>query len=68
MIDVHQKLKGREDVRLLLQVHDELVFEASPKSKEELSSIIVSTMEQTVKLKVPLTVSVGSGKNWEEAH
>ncbi len=63
---------GLSDVRMLLQVHDELVFEV-PEGKEEAAAAVVrETMahaaEPAIKLDVPLDVEVGWGQNWGEAH
>ncbi|HOX06418.1 MAG TPA: DNA polymerase I [Planctomycetota bacterium] len=52
--------------RLLLQIHDELLFEAPPEEVRELSARAEEIMESAVKLSVPLKVSVGSGPNWLE--
>ncbi len=52
--------------KLLLQVHDELVFEVPPLEWEELQQVIKSTMENAVDLKVPLIVDIHAGKNWME--
>ncbi|QDZ39792.1 DNA polymerase I [Euhalothece natronophila Z-M001] len=53
--------------RLLLQVHDELVFEIHPEEWEELRPKIKTIMEETVSLKIPLEVEISVGKNWMEA-
>ena len=53
--------------RLLLQVHDELVLEVPPQEWSELKPIIKSTMEDAVKLSIPLAVDINSGNNWMEA-
>jgi DNA polymerase-1 len=53
---------------MLLQVHDELVFEAPKGEVEDAKKMIVHEMENAMKLKVPLRVDVGVGKNWLEAH
>ncbi len=53
---------------LLLQVHDELVFETTQSELEHLNSIIKQCMETVIPLKVPLIVEIGVGKNWLEAH
>jgi DNA polymerase-1 len=66
MIQLHQLLKGYQ-TRLLLQVHDELVFEVPPEEWETLESQIVSAMESAVTLSVPLKVEAHAGKNWMEA-
>lgn len=53
--------------RMLLQVHDELVFEAPPEEKDELQEIVVKQMESVYELSVPLSVEAGSGANWRDA-
>ena len=53
--------------RLLIQVHDELVLEIPPEEWSELQPIIKSTMEDAVKLSIPLAVDINAGKNWMEA-
>ncbi|MGD8352676.1 MAG: DNA polymerase, partial [Pseudomonadota bacterium] len=69
MIRIHGVL-GREvpGARMLLQVHDELVFEVPTEGAEEAGSRIRSIMEGVMELEVPLVVDVGWGKNWAEAH
>ncbi|MEH6714734.1 DNA polymerase I [Parasphingorhabdus flavimaris] len=63
---------GLEDVRMLMQVHDELVFELPEGDVEAASAVIRTVMsgaaEPAVKLSVPLDVDIGTGKNWDEAH
>lgn len=54
--------------RMVLQIHDELLFDAVPSEVEALKEIVVDVMENVVKLNVPLTVECSSGKNWLEAH
>jgi DNA polymerase-1 len=54
--------------RMILQVHDELVFEAPDEEVESVGQIARSEMESVFSLDVPLLVDVGSGKNWREAH
>jgi DNA polymerase-1 len=69
MIRLHEKLKAkRMKTVMLLQVHDELVFEAPKAEIEEAGELITHEMENAMKLKVPLKVDVGVGKNWLEAH
>ena len=53
---------------MILQVHDELVFDVPENEVGELSDIVVNEMQNAVKLNVPLTVDWGTGKNWLEAH
>ena len=66
MVKLHHILQNYQS-RLLLQVHDELVFEVPPPEWEELYPKIKSTMEKTVELSIPLVVDVHTGKNWMEA-
>ncbi|NEP19489.1 MAG: DNA polymerase I [Leptolyngbya sp. SIO4C1] len=66
MIQLHELLKGYQ-ARLLLQVHDELIFEVPPDECETLKEQIAQTMESAVALSVPLKVEANAGKNWMEA-
>jgi len=66
MVQLHEKLRSTSAV-LLLQVHDELVFEIPPEDWESVRSIVQETMESAVTLSVPLAVDVRAGKNWMEA-
>lgn len=54
--------------RMVLQIHDELVFDSFPEEIEALRSLVVEEMENVVELSVPLTVECNYGKNWLEAH
>ncbi|AUT04338.1 DNA polymerase I [Nostoc sp. CENA543] len=65
MVQLHEVLRNYQ-ARLLLQVHDELVFEVPPNEWEELQPKIKSVMEGAVKLSVPLVVEVRAGENWME--
>ena len=53
--------------QLLLQVHDELVLEVAPDALETTRKLVVQTMENAVKLSVPLVAETGIGANWMEA-
>ncbi|TQI72010.1 DNA polymerase I [Gramella sp. Hel_I_59] len=69
MINIHNKLKaGNYKTRMLLQVHDELVFDAHKEELEEMKTMIRVEMENAYKLQVPLDVEIGIGQNWLEAH
>lgn len=69
MINIHQKLEeGNFKSKMLLQVHDELVFDAYKPELETLKSLIKTEMEGAYKLEVPLEVEIGIGDNWLEAH
>jgi len=66
---VFYRLKNENlKTRLLLQIHDELVFETTNDELNYVISIVKDEMENACKLKVPLTVDIGIGKNWLEAH
>ena len=66
MIRIDEKLRGRE-AKMLLQVHDELVFEAPAGEVDELKTMVKAEMENVRKLAVPLVVDVGVGDNWRDA-
>jgi len=65
MIEV-QKILQNYQARLLLQVHDELIFEVPPDEWEELQPKIRTAMENALPLSVPLTVDIHAGQNWME--
>ncbi|WP_158965339.1 DNA polymerase I [Paraglaciecola sp. L3A3] len=56
------------DIKMIMQVHDELVFEIKEQKIEEYKTQIISLMENAVSLDVPLIVEAGVGENWDEAH
>ena len=60
--------RNNVDCRMIMQVHDELVFEVAESDIDEVESEVENLMSQSASLDVPLTVSVGRGDNWEEAH
>jgi len=69
MINIHKKLiEGKYKSKMLLQVHDELVFDVYKSELEELKPLIKSEMENAYTLSVPLDVELGVGDNWLEAH
>jgi DNA polymerase-1 len=69
MVDVDATLDaGGFDARMILQVHDELVFEAPASQLESLEAMVRERMEGVLPLRVPLVVDVGIGRNWREAH
>ena len=69
MIDVQAEMDKRGmQSKMLLQVHDELVFDMHIDEKEDLKFLVKERMEQAVTLEVPLTVDIGEGINWLEAH
>jgi DNA polymerase-1 len=67
MIDVHGVLASFPDTRMILTVHDELVFEVPVQRAAEVAGLVQETMQKAATLKVPLTVDVGIGMNWKEA-
>ncbi|MBD3609777.1 MAG: DNA polymerase I [Gammaproteobacteria bacterium] len=60
--------QGKMDARMIMQVHDELVFEVAEAEVENFAEEVSRLMAQAAELKVPLVVEPGSGENWEEAH
>ena len=64
MIRIGRVLGGASRVRMLLQVHDELVFEVEESGVAELTGTVVEVMESAVELKVPLKVDIGAGRTW----
>jgi len=69
MINIHKRLKDENyKSKMLLQVHDELVFDVHNSELEKIKPMIKHEMENAFKLEVPLDVEIGVGKNWLEAH
>jgi DNA polymerase-1 len=69
MITLHRWLEdGGAEARMIMQVHDELVFEVHADAATEVQAVVVEQMEAAAELSVPLKVDVGVGKNWDEAH
>lgn len=70
MINVHREMQKRElQSLMILQVHDELVFEIIPGEEKELTDLVRSLMESAMELgEVPVVVETGTGKSWGEAH
>lgn len=68
MIKINDCLKHHRDAHLIMQVHDELVFELSERDLDGVVLQIKKAMEEAVSLSVPLVVEIGVGRNWEEAH
>jgi DNA polymerase-1 len=66
MIRIDEKLRNRE-TKMVLQVHDELIFEAPPQEVDEVRAMVKTEMESVRKLDVPLVVDVGVGDNWRDA-
>lgn len=69
MLNIWRKLTGRElSTDMIMQVHDELIFEVPVKERDEVMDLVKQEMENVITLKVPLKVKISSGKNWDEAH
>ena len=69
MLDVDAEMKKQGlRTRMLLQVHDELLFEAPPDEVEAVKELARQCMDSVMQLKVPLKVEVGAGNNWADAH
>ena len=68
MVKVYRSLKEEGlDARLILQVHDELIVEASAESADKAQELLKREMESAASLRVPLLVELGRGKSWLEA-
>ena len=68
MLAVATWLQGRDDAHMLMQVHDELVFEVREDAVDEVRAAVTARMASAAELAVPLLVDVGVGANWDEAH
>jgi len=68
MVRIHQAIQDRKLAgRMLLQVHDELIFEVPPEEVEVMTELVRDRMENVVQLQVPLVVDIGTGPNWLDA-
>ena len=69
MIKIHKRMQDEKlDSKMILQVHDELVFDVNPNELEKLKEIVSKEMREALPLKVSVEVEMGTGKNWLEAH
>lgn len=68
MIAIDQAIHQDPDIKMIMQVHDELVFEVKTDRVDHYRSQIQSLMQNAAELVVPLIVDVGVGENWDEAH
>jgi len=69
MIDVNRKIKSENlKSKMILQVHDELVFEVPESEVEKMTQLVRENMENALQLAVPVVVDIGTGQNWLEAH
>ena len=68
MVEINEKMEDKKlQSKMLVQVHDELVFEVLPNEEETLIKLVKNIMENTYKLNVPLEVDVQVGYNWYDA-
>lgn len=68
MITIQSEIAGNDAIKMIMQVHDELVFEVKASEVDAAKALIIAGMENAAKLSVPLTVGVGVGDNWDAAH
>ena len=69
MINVDRSLReGGFQTKMILTVHDEIVFDLVTAEKEDVMPVIESAMSNTLPMRVPIVVEMGIGKNWLEAH
>ena len=69
MIDIHNEMKNRElKSKMILQVHDELVFDVHKEELDILSELVKDKMINALPLSVPIIVNINTGNNWLEAH
>ena len=60
--------EGKFKTKMILQVHDELLFDMAIDEETEIKEMVVEQMQRALPLEVPITVDVGTGDNWLEAH
>ncbi|QLB14851.1 DNA polymerase I [Mannheimia granulomatis] len=68
MIGIDNAIRNNDEIKMIMQVHDELVFEVKADKIEHYSQLIKAEMEKAINLKVPLIAEIGVGENWDEAH
>lgn len=69
MVEISEELeKQKLQTRMIIQVHDELVFEVPDSEMAQVSELVKNKMESAISLSVPIVVNIGVGKNWYEAH
>src|SRR6266540_2307844 len=69
MVQIHRELTARKlKTRMILQVHDELVFDLYEPEKDQVAALVEEKMKNALSLDVPIVVEIGVGKNWLEAH
>ena len=68
MLKVYAAIESAKDIKLIMQVHDELVFEVKQEAAQQWAERIKDIMESVVTLDVPLVVDYGLGSDWDQAH
>jgi len=69
MLNISARIREKKlSASMIMQVHDELVFEVPVREKEEVMDLVRWEMENVIALKIPVKVKIASGKNWDEAH
>ncbi len=69
MINIHERIKRESSLtKMIMQVHDELVFEVPEKDVQKVKNMVKEEMEGVYPMRVPLKVDISVGKNWDEAH
>ena len=69
MLEIDRRLKEEKlEAKMILQIHDELLFEAPENEVEQVTALVRECMEQPYELDVPLKVDIGTGESWAEAH
>jgi len=68
MVNIQRKLRNRYRTLMILQVHDELIFDVASDELKEIQQLVRYEMENAIELRVPLLVDIGIGTNWLEAH
>ncbi|MCK3656944.1 DNA polymerase I [Pasteurellaceae bacterium Macca] len=68
MIGIDRAIRHCDEIKMIMQVHDELVFEVKAEKVEHYTALIKAEMEKAITLNVPLIAEVGIGANWDEAH
>jgi DNA polymerase-1 len=68
MVNIYKRLSERYRTRMILQVHDELIFDVYKPELEEIKKLVKYEMENAVRLEIPVITDIGVGENWLEAH
>ena len=67
MIKVYENFRNDKDIKMILQIHDELVVEIAPGEEKQATALVKDAMEHAVTMAVPLDVSTGIGSDWQLA-